>query len=939
MEKRKSRLNAQLAKLNAEILTSEVPRAGVPQTPTSKIKRRRISDWTPGPGGLGLGLGSPRRAVLDQRRVVSNMVRVPEEPTNSLFGVMSESHGESRVSPLPCRASRAEEQQFEQDRVVAALRRSLAAKEAELSAALERVRQASMANEGSSSDLLAVRQQAETLQAEQDVKLRDMHVQLEATRSELVSTIDDKTKRIDELENAILELRKSREDLAIEDQQRLDDALAEIARLQSHNDSAELDRARTDYQSAMAELARVKARHAQEQAKWMIDYEVVAKPRTELETRFYTLQTQMADLREQSKTTIPPAELESIQKEKAELARERDEARERLEQFQKASIGAESDLVAELKAEIVKLRQAREEEAANWEQQRESIQRAQQEGSRLVEEERNKSSGLISELEATRVALEEARSTAEDRRREAAEAATAKSDLEQSLMAVEQQVKHLTADLDGERRNLNDTTSHLSAEREKCSTLRRDLDSARETLTAREETILKLQNYRSASDESLAAVQVQFERLSTDLEAERKVSADASKARETLQAQASQAADEITRLADALNKKQKEADEAIAEHSSEVKRLVSQLGQVDAGSQSEINRLHEELRFAKNGLSDFEQRLEGSTTELAALKQAKAALEGELADNQALIATTSRELKEARDSRHQVEQSGKQELANAQAEIKKLREIIDGLERSLGEAAAAVTDLEGNVRSRDDLIASLRKDIESLKSRAQGAAEASSELEVLRKRLADTERDLQSERAKAQQTSAALATAESSAKAKTDELNRLTAEIASKTKSIAELRGQMEQLQQRVKTSDEVARQAETVQETAKKLDNSLRAAEAEIKELRKQHDEARRSFLSAQAGQVEAKEKAISLGKELLEAKAALKGLESVRSQANASAKAAASASTAVSEAQEEIKRLEEVIEAQQGVIDDQREKILYWSNVSGCASTMVSI
>lgn len=79
MEARKAKLVSQLAKLNGEILTSELPRSGVGlPVSTPRMKRPRISDLTSlSSGGLGLGTPTPKKAF--DRRAVSNMVRVPEE--------------------------------------------------------------------------------------------------------------------------------------------------------------------------------------------------------------------------------------------------------------------------------------------------------------------------------------------------------------------------------------------------------------------------------------------------------------------------------------------------------------------------------------------------------------------------------------------------------------------------------------------------------------------------------------------------------------------------------------------------------------------------------------------------------------------------------------------------------------------------------------------
>lgn len=80
MEARKAKLQAQLAKLNGEILTSDLPRAnsGLPMSPP-QIERRRVSDFTSRVSGGRVGIGSPKKVVVNERRAVSGMMRVTEE--------------------------------------------------------------------------------------------------------------------------------------------------------------------------------------------------------------------------------------------------------------------------------------------------------------------------------------------------------------------------------------------------------------------------------------------------------------------------------------------------------------------------------------------------------------------------------------------------------------------------------------------------------------------------------------------------------------------------------------------------------------------------------------------------------------------------------------------------------------------------------------------
>jgi centromeric protein E len=91
MEARKSRLHTQLAKLNTQVLTSELPRAGsgIPSLPAGP-KRRRISDLYSVMGASRVGLGSPKQKALDTRRAVSSALRMPQVPEDEMPAIHSQ---------------------------------------------------------------------------------------------------------------------------------------------------------------------------------------------------------------------------------------------------------------------------------------------------------------------------------------------------------------------------------------------------------------------------------------------------------------------------------------------------------------------------------------------------------------------------------------------------------------------------------------------------------------------------------------------------------------------------------------------------------------------------------------------------------------------------------------------------------------------------------
>jgi centromeric protein E len=85
MEARKNRLHTQLAKLNTQVLTSELPRAGP--------KRRRISDLYSVMGASRVGLGSPKQKALDNRRAVSSALRMPQVMEDEMPAIHTQLEG------------------------------------------------------------------------------------------------------------------------------------------------------------------------------------------------------------------------------------------------------------------------------------------------------------------------------------------------------------------------------------------------------------------------------------------------------------------------------------------------------------------------------------------------------------------------------------------------------------------------------------------------------------------------------------------------------------------------------------------------------------------------------------------------------------------------------------------------------------------------------
>ena len=525
MEERKARLQEQLSKLNGEILTSEVlPRSmsGLPMSP--KIKRRRISDIS------SVGMGTPKKGMGD-RRVVSNIMRVAEEaemPAIATLIEVTESTSVCRPTrPLPS----AHKQTFGDD-VVASLRRRLTAKEDELTLVNQQLsealgRMAQLA--AKEAEVTALREELDRITSERlalidertlanarfESELRDARMQLESTRSELVKTIGDKTASIDKLEETILDLRKSREDLAIEDQDRYDEVKREL-----DSKSEEVRVAKEDREAAEKLLTEMKEAHAE--AITAIGQEKldaadsVERLKRELEDlgkqhdettqraecmsgRSQALEAELADCKLRLDTAmIENASLETsrtcLAEERDAMERSRQEARDDLDRFQKAAMSSESTAVAALKAEIIAMREARDQERAA-------------------------SSNLTAELQA---AIDAEKAKTEELERQVERAQTRSADLEAGLATaraaqndVSAREQDLLRQLDQER---SEAKAQLDDGRSTIAALSKEVDAQKHALAEaaqREEAFVSSQAKADVRGEAVAK---EVERLNTELQ-------------------------------------------------------------------------------------------------------------------------------------------------------------------------------------------------------------------------------------------------------------------------------------------------------------------------------------------------------------------------------------------------------------------------------------
>jgi centromeric protein E len=360
MEKRKAQLRNELAHLNSQILTSENPAAGsgigVGAAPSTPRKRRaRISDVSAHSSAahfLGLGglAGTPRKT---DRRAVSSVQRsmmVEEDsdmdsdgPTATerdlgQLASASVSGGYAVAMTLRATVTEREGQIAEQAELLAAVK----AEAAELPVLKAELH-------GTKSALSSARD-------EHAAQLRDLEAELESTRVAHAQSVADERASIEGLEAQVLALREEREEARTatgEHGKRVQGLEARVAAAESERDAraAELAALREAHAAALAALE--KERDAAQAAQ-----AVVSAKRADVEAKL-----------------VASGEERAV--EAASLKAEKEKATAALETFQRAALEREADVVATLRADLVKERTRREAGVAEIEAM---VKRATEEG-------------------------------------------------------------------------------------------------------------------------------------------------------------------------------------------------------------------------------------------------------------------------------------------------------------------------------------------------------------------------------------------------------------------------------------------------------------------------------------------------------------------------------------------------------------------------------
>ncbi|WVO15973.1 hypothetical protein L204_103638 [Cryptococcus depauperatus] len=552
MEARKTKLITQLAKLNSEILTSELPRhhsgSLLPISPP-KPKRRRISDYSAlvsNGDRIGLGMGTPKKT---DRRAVSGLIRVQED--NQIPGITATLDA---VGELP---------NFAHDIALASLKKNLAHKEEELvlanrnlATALARASRLSERDERIailtlelSTALKNLSDLRGTLQSTES-HLKKQNTQLEATRVDLEATVENKTCKIDELETKILELKRSREDMAIEDESRLQDMRKQLEQVFVGKKEAEKQLEQFEKEVEAWKKAEIEQKAAQNEVEELknklqileqqhSDTKKVAdkalSESAEYKVSISSLTTQINDLLLAQSSR--DAALKELQAANVEAKRKRDQAVQELDSFQKEAMAHETKVLAELREEIGKSRKKREDDKTAWVKQRSEMQAKLEEfrendckiKAQLADAlqalkdvaQNNKDIGdKLSQEADIRHSVEKVHDEALKRAKETAGATAAQLEREMaSHQESEHQLAALRIQLNAQRISFENTKLELEVEKESAKKLSMKLQSVqadlkiqetriKEVINERKEIELRLSEMQSALEESEKAQQL-----------------------------------------------------------------------------------------------------------------------------------------------------------------------------------------------------------------------------------------------------------------------------------------------------------------------------------------------------------------------------------------------------------------------------------------------
>lgn len=712
MKARKEKLAKDLALLNSQILTSELPAVGGPAPGATPRKRRpRISDFTSHSSAtLSLGLGTPKKQI--DRRAFSTVLRVPEMQESDIEMDSHETIIGNLESKVGAELTTLTSQQTDYG-IAMALRKTITDKETELLHHAELLA-AARAEADEIPTLKARLHEAksalESTQEMHSAKLRDIEHELESTRAEHVQTVADKTAQIEKLEGKVIELCKSHEELVIEDQERYeklekqltemtkarDERIAELAKLREAH-SADLSRitAERDYARADCEKATAKLDAFQRKAA-----DVASKLRVELSEECEKKEKAQAEL-EKSKAQLKATEIAkgSTMKELADklasVTTERETALQGLKDATAARKKTDKATIKEAEAakarekalsdKVVLLTAAKDELHTQCEKVRAEVALLKNQ----LKEKEEAHAASVRDIESLRAGadvaqsiraeLDNHRTLLQTEKKERADLAKAHAEVKASAETLETQLTAVKTEHEAERKAHSETTSKHESEkkaREEVATL---LDKEKK---AHEATSSKLEAVNKAHEETtskIGAATKAHEEISSKLDTEIAAHQETASKVDSIKAA---------------------HDATISELDSEKKRHAETNALLDAGKKSDSD-MATQLKAALAQVAELKTQLDTEKKGHTELKNKQAA-ELRSADDKRKteVASIRKELGEVKTTLAEVRSTLEQERASAN-DAAKSAEQVSALKKEL---ELARKECEAS-RSRGDKLA------------------------------------------------------------------------------------------------------------------------------------------------------------------------------------------------------------------------------------------
>jgi centromeric protein E len=801
------------------------------------------------------------------------------------------------------------QQSFDLERTIASLRRQLASKETELETLNDELTSAL----GRLGDLHEINLRIVSLESDIDMlqtdhaallatkeaneedhrsQMRDLQIQLESTRAELVGTISDKAAKMDQLESAILDLRQSREDLLVEDQQKLDEMTSRVEQLQ--RDKLQLEDqlkeglgSKVELQSKFDSLVRdhssAKESFEREASELRSTVEIVTQERDQASQVVLGLQDTRTKLQSEIDTLIATTK-STKELHQTELAQAKDAVavaiRENVDKSE--VIRALQEQLARLQEEHNALQGAHEtcqvdkdslrHDLAQSILEKETAQRSRQEAQDDLERFQR-----ASMAEETKVVAELREELAKARKAREEDTAKLQADLHGLERAIEEEKQLGASSLREAQKDKDAVLSQHALELERRDQLEKD--SYRDA-----EDLRKL--LKAATDEKAAAagaleaykreVQASESAIMAEL---RKELASAQTAREEAMAQLEKAESASTNALQSQGEHQRRVEEQLQASKQELEAERKQSEEMAQAHASEIASLKVLVTEGAAGIDQLQQQLKQSRE-----------------DGSQLSAQSSKHLSDLERLRNELSTK----LAAANEEKETLRQTMEDVKTELQQAQTALETDRSRLAEAAELSDSLRQKLESREQQfITNLQQIQQSVESQKRAHVEAERQLES-------TKAVLAEVSGSK-------DEMAGKVAALEIDCAALRGALDRSQ------TELVESQKTVAESAEKA-TALAKQVAELQASISVTTTDTRTRQTVSASEPSMRSTVV---------------VETLRTPALTTAStgdgAHSPAAMLRTKENEEIDRLEKVVEAQKIVIEEQREKILYWSRVSG--------